>query len=146
MRRMSLHTHIPLPVDLSVSDHTRSGKPPAKRGRGRSAIHHPSSERTPSISAKRKQPRRTNPLPAAAVSESSSSQAADSPQNNMAYDIQSLKETVAGLVSVVQHLSTSARDGMTPPPPRRRLQNKQTRCSPTLLAVIQRRRPPKYRS
>ena len=33
---------------------------------------------------------------------------------------------------------------MTPPPPRRRLQNKQTRCSPTLLGVIQRRRPPKY--
>ncbi len=108
MRRMSLHTHIPLPVDLSASDHTMSGKPPAKRGRGRSAIHHPSSERTPSISAKQKQPRRTNPPPAAAVSESSSSLAADSPQNNMADDIQSLKETVAGLVSVVQHLSTSA--------------------------------------
>ena len=102
------HTHIPLPVDISASDHTMAGKPPDKRGRGRPATHHPSSERTPSISAKRKQPRRTNPPPAAAVSESSSSLAADSPQNNMADYIQSLKETVAGLVSVVQHLSTSA--------------------------------------
>ena len=82
------HTHIPLPVDISASDHTMAGKPPAKRGRGRSAIHHPSSERTPSISAKRKQPRRTK-----------------------ADDIQPLKETDDGLVSVIQHLSTSVARG-----------------------------------
>ena len=110
MRRMSLQTHTSLSRSIYLLQTTPwlAGKPPAKRGRDRSATHHPSSERTPSISAKRKQPRHTNPPPAAAVSESSSSLAADSPQNNMADDIQSLKETVAGLVSVVQHLSTSA--------------------------------------
>ena len=42
MRHMSLHAHFPLPVNLSASYHTMSEKPPAKRGRGRSAIRHQS--------------------------------------------------------------------------------------------------------
>ena len=43
MRHMSLHAaHFPLPVNLSASDHTMSEKPPAKRGRGRSAMRHQS--------------------------------------------------------------------------------------------------------
>ena len=137
MRHISWHAHFPLPVNLSASDHTMSEKPPAKRGRGRSAIRHQSrnQERTASntrarsMSAKRKQPitrvdairppRRTNSPPAAPASVSSLSPAADSPQTDMAADINSLKETVAGLVSIVQHISTAAarRDDTTASPP-----------------------------
>ncbi len=42
MKHMSLHAHFPLPVNISTSDHTMSEKPPAKRGRGRSAIRNQS--------------------------------------------------------------------------------------------------------
>ena len=96
-----------------------SEKPP-KRGRGRSSIRHQSAsqERAPSNTRKRKQaisrtdairpPHHTNSPPAPAAASLIQSPPTDSPHIDMAADINSLNETVAGLVSIVQHLSTAA--------------------------------------